>query len=598
MIDFPTHAKLMTMDTTEFYSMRNTFSQPSTQLLPNKWDIFALFLVFSILGALAWTGTHLGGDFSFTNLPKISLSLSYLPLYSLETVLRMFIALFFSFIFSFIFGALAAKSERAGRVIIPIIDILQSVPILGYLSILIVAFVAIFPGSLLGPQFAAIFAVFTSQVWNMTLSFYQSLRTIPKELNEAASMYQLSAWQRFWKLEVPFSMPGLLWNAMMSMSGGWFFVVASEAISVGNHEVMLPGIGSFIQVALNDGNSSAIIWAIVAMLIVILLYDQLLFRPLVAWSEKFVVTDIQEQSQSSWFLNVMKRAPLMRRFSLWCAIQTDRIININTLKKRPYYGKSHLYSDQPPSTINKAIWQLSLFLSIVLFIYITWQFIYDGTRITFSETLHVFILGFYTGLRVFILIILCSFIWVPIGIWVGTRPKLAQTIQPIAQILAAFPANLLYGPFAILVAAFSLNFEIWCAPLMILGTQWYILFNVIAGASAIPQELKLASKNLQLKGWTKWRKYLLPSIFPFYVTGAITAAGGSWNASIVAEVIDWQHKQYSATGLGEYITNNTTLGHMPEVALGVIVMCCWVTIVNRLFWRRLYRYAETRFKME
>ncbi|TNF65446.1 MAG: ABC transporter permease subunit [Gammaproteobacteria bacterium] len=579
--------------------MRDTlFNQPATQLLPNKWDLFALFLVFSVLLALAWTGSNLGGSFSFDHLPTIHLSPWYLPRYALETVLRMFIALILSFIFSFVIGAIAAKSTRAGKVIIPIIDILQSVPILGYLSILIVAFVALFPGSLLGPQCAAIFAVFTSQVWNMTLSFYQSLRTIPKELNEAADMYKLSAWQRFWKLEVPFSMPGLLWNAMMSMSGGWFFVVASEAISVGHHEVMLPGIGSYIQTALNQGNGHAIFYALIAMLIVILLYDQLLFRPLVAWSEKFVVTDIQEQNQSSWFLNVMKRAPWMKRFSHTFGIYANHIVNLKLLRKRPHRRKTHLFSATKPSSISAFVWYLSLILCGVIFFYLIWQFVYADTNIDFKETLHVFVLGFYTGARVFILIILCSFIWIPIGIWIGTRPKLAQTIQPIAQILAAFPANLLYGPFALIVLAWHLNFQIWCAPLMILGTQWYILFNVIAGASAIPQELKLASHNLQLSGWTKWSKYLIPSVFPFYVTGAITAAGGSWNASIVAEVIDWNNQKFSATGLGSYITDNTMLGHMPEVALGVIVMCFWVTLINRLFWRRLYRFAETRYKME
>ncbi|MCF6807513.1 ABC transporter permease subunit [Thiotrichales bacterium 19S9-12] len=579
--------------------MRNTlFNQPATQLLPNKWDLFALFLVFSVLLALAWTGTHLSGKFSFEHLPTISLSAWYLPRYALETVLRMFIALLLSFIFSFIIGAIAAKSTRAGKVIIPIIDILQSVPILGYLSILIVAFVALFPGSLLGPQFAAIFAVFTSQVWNMTLSFYQSLRTVPKELNEAAHMYQLSSWQRFWKLEVPFAMPGLLWNAMMSMSGSWFFVVASEAISVGNHEVMLPGIGSYIQTALNFGNAQAIVYALVTMLIVILLYDQLLFRPLVAWSEKFLVTDIQEQNQSSWFLNIMKRAPWMKRVSYGVAISANHLTNINLLRKRNHRRKRHLFTDEKPSSISTSLWYLCLFVSGICFFYIIWQFIYANTNIGITDTLKVFLLGFYTGARVFILIIICSFIWIPIGIWIGTRPKIAQAVQPIAQILAAFPANLLYGPFAIIVIAWQLNFEIWCAPLMVLGTQWYILFNVIAGASAIPQELKLASDNLQLSGWAKWTKYLIPSVFPFYVTGAITAAGGSWNASIVAEVIDWNHQQFNATGLGAYITENTTLGHMPEVALGVIVMCFWVTLVNRLFWRRLYRYAETRYKME
>jgi len=576
--------------------MRTLYSQPSNRLLPSQWDLFAILLIFTSLIALCWAGANLAGPFNIGDQISISLSPWALPEYALETVLRMFIALALSFVFSFIVGVIAAKSERAGKIIIPIIDILQSVPILGYLSILIIFFVSLFPGSLLGPQFAAIFAVFTSQVWNMTLSFYQSLRTVPKELREAADMYQLSGWQKFWKMEVPFAMPGLLWNAMMSMSGGWFFVVASEAISVGNREVMLPGIGSYIQQAINTSDVPAMVYAILAMLAVILMYDQLLFRPLVTWSEKFVVSDLPSEGSSSWFLSLLKRAHWMQAFSNVCVDQANNFVNIRYFKQKEYKKSSHRMADIQYSKLNKSLWYSALTIMGLVFVYFTWSFIYKGNDIGMHETLHVLLLGFYTALRVFSLILLCSFVWLPVGIWIGLRPRLAQKIQPIAQILAAFPANLFFPIFIIAIIHFNLNVEIWSAPLMVLGTQWYILFNVIAGASAIPQELKFAAQNMQISGYSKWFKYLIPAVFPFYVTGAIAAAGGSWNASIVAEVMVWGNTKLVATGLGSYIAENTSTGNLPKIALGVLVMCVWVTLFNRVFWRRLYRYAETRFR--
>jgi NitT/TauT family transport system permease protein len=249
------------------------------------------------------------------------------------------------------------------------------------------------------------------------------------------------------------------------------------------------------------------------------------------------------------------------------------------------------------SKTNHAIWYTCIFILLLSFIYLAWSFIYKNTNIGLHETMHVFILGSYTAMRVLILILICSLIWVPIGVWVGLRPKVAQKVQPIAQILAAFPANLFFPVFIISIIYFHLNVQIWCAPLMVLGTQWYILFNVIAGASAIPAELKLAAENMQLKGLTKWFRFLIPAVFPYYITGAITAAGGSWNASIVAEIMQWGNHTLIATGLGSYITENTISGNLPKLALGVAVMGIWVTFVNRIFWRRLYRYAENRFSM-
>ena len=569
---------------------KRVFAQASLWIRPNLWDGFALVLVAAIVVLCAYGSDKMSLPFHLGQPIPISLAAHNLPFYALETVIRMFIALILSLSFTLVIGTLAAKSERAGKVLIPIIDILQSVPILGYLSVVIGPLIMLFPNSLIGPQCAAIFAVFTSQVWNMLLSFYQSLRTVPEELVEATKMYHLNSWQRFWRLEVPFAIPGLLWNTMLSMSGAWFFVVAAESISVANQNIMLPGIGSYISEALLQQNWLAIFYAIITMLLVILLYDQLMFRPLVAWSQKFRLTDIPDDESESWLLNLLQRTELMVAIGnkikqAWFVFTQLNFFARRTPKYKPYAEK--------PEQIKSVLWYGLVFLMIAVLFYYLIGFIYQN--VSLKTTLYVFMLGSFTALRVFILILLCSLVWVPIGVYVGLRPNLARVVQPIAQFLAAFPANLFFPLFVYLILTYKLNVEIWTAPLMILGTQWYILFNVIAGAMTIPKELKLAAQTMHLKNWLKWRRFLFPAIFPYYVTGAITATGNSWNTSIVAEIVTWGHTTLVAHGLGAYIMQNTNAGRFPEVALGIVVMCLWVTAINLLFWRRLYRFAEERF---
>ena len=570
---------------------KRLFAQASILIRPNIWDVAALVLVLSIVVLLSYGGSKMSLPFHLGQAIPISLDPRSLPFYALETTLRMFIALGISLLFTFTVGALAAKNERAGKILIPIIDILQSVPILGYLSITVVGFIALFPNSMMGPECAAIFVVFTSQVWNMTLSFYQSLRTVPSELQEATRMYHLNGWQRFWRLDVPFATPGLLWNTMLSMSGGWFFIVAAEAISVANQNITLPGIGSYIALAILQKDWLAIFYAIITMFLVILIYDQLMFRPLVAWSQKFRLTDIPDEESESWVLNLIQRSELMNALGnkikgLWVAFTQ---LNFGKIEAR-----ATLRNDSAERT-KDIIWYTLVFITIGISAYYLVRFIYQGVPV--KQTLYVFMLGSFTALRVFILIILCSLVWVPVGIYIGLRPNLARVIQPIAQFLAAFPANLFFPLFVICIVRFNLNVDIWTAPLMILGTQWYILFNVIAGAMTIPKELKLAAESMHLRGFLKWRRFLFPAIFPYYITGAITASGNAWNTSIVAEVVTWGHTTLVAHGLGAYITENTIAGNFQEIALGVVVMCIWVTTINLLFWRRLYRYAEGRFAL-
>lgn len=570
-------------------------TESKTTLLLNQWDLIILILLFGSLAALVWGTQQMAAPYQLGASIPISLDPRMLPGYAVSTIIRMGIALFFSLLFTFTVATLAAKSERAEKIIIPFIDIMQSVPVLGFLSITVLAFVYLFPGSQLGPECAAIFAIFTSQVWNMALSFYQSLRTVPKDLQEAARMYHLSAWQRFWRLEVPFATPSLIWNTMMSLSAGWFFVVASEAISVNNHNITLPGIGSYIMMATQEADYTAIGYVILTMLIVILLYDQLIFRPLIVWSEKFKMEANPETDTETWFLSLLQRARLTKHFMSLLR----RLRDVITI---PRLYRSAQHPPPLPPRVKQVLswtavtfWNSFLFISLVGSCVLLGHFIY--INVTFSEILRVFGLGLITAIKVTILILVCSLIWVPIGVWIGMKPKVANIMQPIAQVLAAFPANLVYPVVFMLIVHYGLNVNIWSAPLLILGTQWYILFNVVAGASNLPQDLHLVAQNYGVKGWLWWKKLILPAIFPYYVVGAMTAAGGSWNASIIAEIVTWKGKTLEAVGLGSYITHYTTVGDFPRIALGIAIMSLYVIVINRLIWHKLSRFAEERYHL-
>ncbi|AZQ55951.1 ABC transporter permease [Burkholderia cenocepacia] len=580
-----------------FFNPNRTANASAWRVLPNRWDAVAFPLIIGIL-AMAIVGFHQTmAPIGVLQTQKISLDPSNLPEYALRTTLRMLAAMVASLAFTLVYGTLAAKSRRAGMVLIPILDILQSVPVLGYISFTVTFFLALFPGRVLGAELAAIFAIFTSQAWNMTFSFYQSLRTVPRDLSEVSRGFHLTTWQRFWKLEVPFSMPGLIWNMMMSMSGGWFFVVASEAITVGNQTITLPGIGAYLAQAISDKNLGAVGWVIVAMSVVILAYDQFLFRPLVAWADKFRMENTASgDAPQSWLLDMMRRTHLIHQLLVpagWLLSQAARIpLRVPSLTGTRVRGASARRS----SRIGDIVWAAFV---ILLTAYVVWRVVtFVATGVTMAEVGHVLVLGLITLLRVLVLIAIASVIWVPLGVLIGLRPKLAEKIQPLAQFLAAFPANLLFPVFVIVIVHFHLNADIWLSPLIVLGTQWYILFNVIAGAMSYPNDYKEATKNFRIRGWQWWRQAILPGIFPYYVTGAITASGGAWNASIVSEFVQWGDTKVVAHGLGSYIAQTTAAGDFPKIILGIAVMSLFVTLFNRLLWRPMYAYAESRLRLD
>jgi NitT/TauT family transport system permease protein len=557
----------------------------------SRWDVLAVLLILGLLVFLGEASRHLFEPLAELQKQPPSLDPRNLPEYAARTTLRMLIAMAVSLIFTFTYATLAAKNRQAEKLLIPLLDILQSVPILGFISVTVVFFMALAPGRVLGAEFAAIFAIFTSQAWNMAFSFYQSLRTVPSELEEASRNFHLTPWMRFWRLDVPFAMPQLIWNMMMSMSGSWFFVVASEAISVGNTTVTLPGVGSYIALAIERQDMGAVAWAIAAMLIVIFIYDQILFRPLVAWADRFrFEQEPGVAAPHSWVFDVLRRSRIVDRL-------TRPFAMLWRLSMRPHHAD---VGPVKPAAAPKHPWfvfQLGLIaagLGVVALWEIASVAFHDLTFADFGTTV---LLGFATLIRVIVLIALASVIWVPVGVWVGTRPQVALIVQPIAQFLAAFPANLLFPIVVSAIVVLKADPNIWLSPLMILGTQWYILFNVIAGAAAIPAELRAVGANLRVRGWLWWRRIALPAVMPYYVTGAITASGGSWNASIVAEVASWGNEHLQAYGLGAYIAQETDAGDFNRIVLGIAVMSSYVVIINRVFWRPLYQYAERKFRM-
>ncbi|WP_036257719.1 ABC transporter permease [Methylocapsa aurea] len=571
------------------------FTSLGRKALPNQYDLIAFALIFGVFVAMAQVSGGLTLPIAAPESTAISLDYGHLPYYALRTTLRMFAAIAASLVFTFVYATLAAKSAHAALVLVPLLDVLQSVPILGFLAFTVTFFLGLFPGSILGVECAAVFAIFTSQAWNMAFSFYQSLRNVPRDLIEVSRGFQLSSWQRFWQLEAPFAMPALIWNMMMSMSGGWFFVVASEAIAVGDTTINLPGIGSYLAVAIEHRRIDAVIAAIVAVFVVILAYDQFLFRPLVAFGARFrVELSAGQNVEKSWVAQVFARTHWLRVLMRGPA----QILKAISLLRLELPGRHRALSQQNPrlSRVMDALWLILIALAAL---WASWLIVdYVRQELSWADLGQSVLYTLFTMARVIALMILATLLWVPVGVWIGLRPALAEKVQPLAQFLAAFPANVIFPVAVVLILKFSLNPDIWLSFLIVFGTQWYILFNVIAGASAFPNDLKEAVANFRIRGWDWWRSVIIPAIFPYYVTGALTASGGSWNAAIVAEYVKWGDDTISAHGIGAYIAKATADGDYPKIVLGVAVMSIFVIMFNRLLWRPLFGLAEKRLRLD
>jgi NitT/TauT family transport system permease protein len=557
-------------------------------------DIAVILGALVLLALIARVGAGAFASFIPSNtLPAIDLDPRNLPYYAARSTLRMFVALSWSLVFTLVYGYAAAKSRKASRALVPLLDILQSVPVLGFLSITVTGFIALFHGSLLGLEFASIFAVFTSQAWNMTFAFYQSLHAIPHELDEAARLYRLSGWQRFVKLELPNGTIGLVWNSMMSFGGGWFFVAASEAISVLNHTYTLPGLGSYLQAAINAKDLHALGFALLTMAIVIVLVDQLFWRPIVAWSGRFrFEQNAAARRPSSWLYELIRRASLPRLIAVALRPAGDaagRVLSMLTRARPPRAA-----GGSTRGVLVETIYNVALVLVVVALAFTALRFILMTVGV--GEIFKASALGLATFGRVLVLIIIATLVWTPLGVAIGFTPRLAQFLQPVVLLLASFPANFIFPFAALLFLRYHVDINYGCIILMALGAQWYILFNTIAGAQGIATELREMSSTFRLRSWTLWRRLIIPGIFASWVTGAITAGGGAWNASIVAEVVSWGSTSLTATGLGSYIASATMKGDWPRITLGVSVMSLFVVGLNRTLWRSLYKIAETRYQ--
>jgi NitT/TauT family transport system permease protein len=558
-------------------------------------DLLVLAAIVALLYGLLRLGPSLNAPFLPSQAPsRVSTDPANLPYYAARSLLRMFVALVLSVLFTFVYATAAARLPRAEKLLIPLLDILQSVPILGFLSVTVTAFIALFPGSQLGLESASIFAIFTSMAWNMTFAFHQSLVTQPRELDEAARIMRLTKWQRFWKLDVPAGMIPLVWNGMLSFGGAWFFLVASESISVVGHTYALPGIGSYVATALRDGNLGQVGIAILVMAVMVIGVNALFWRPLVAWSEKFRMEQSAAAAQQrSVVLDVLRRSSIPHLVARPLR-PIGRALQSAT---RPFGLAEHPLS-RPVLRQRAGDVFFAGAVSVVV-VYAAWRALaYVHHTVGAAEFGHALALGAATFTRVVILVAVATVIWVPVGVWIGLNPKVTRIAQPVVQVLASFPANFLF-PFATAAfVALGISLNIGGILLMALGAQWYILFNVIAGAAAIPGDLREAMTGFQVTRWLRWKRLILPAIFSSYVTGGITAAGGAWNASIVAEVVDYGHHHLVATGLGAYIAQATGDGNFGRVLVGITVMSVYVVATNRFFWRRLYQLAETRYSLQ
>jgi NitT/TauT family transport system permease protein len=546
----------------------------------------AIFYALLVVGR-SWFGP-------FTPQVEIAHSPLALPVYAGYSLLRISAAYLLSLIFTLVYGYIAAYNPRAEKFMVPLLDVLQSIPVLSFLPGVMLAMVALFPGRQLGVELGAILLIFTGQVWNMAFSFYASLKSIPREMREAARIYRFSWWQRFTEMELPFAAIGLVWNSMMSVAGGWFFLMACEMFVLGSRDFRLPGLGSYLQTAASEGDTRSILWGLATMIAVIVLLDQFVWRPVIAWAEKFKVEQVESSNvPRSWVLEMFEHSRALAR------IKTKAV---RPLRERlmMYFSRRHFEASARSESSRWRLWVARIIalvaLGLVAYAIARVAMILVGLQ---RPELHELGQGLVaTFLRVSLALLIGAAWTIPAGVAVGFNPKLARIAQPLAQIAASVPATALFPVILLLLIKVGGGLGLGSIVLLLLGTQWYILFNVIAGAMAIPTDLKECCSAFGIGGWERWKKLILPGIFPYLVTGMVTASGGAWNASIVAEYFHFKGQIYTTTGLGAIISKATDSGNFDELLAATILMAAAVVTVNRLLWRRMYRLAESRFRLE
>jgi NitT/TauT family transport system permease protein len=581
-----------------------TLDHPEEQVVSTRpaWWIDALLLAGLV--ALVYGIVNAASHWVAPLTPTVNIDLSprSLPRYAGLSTLRMALAYLLALVFSLAYARIAAGNRSAERVMIPILDILQSIPILSFLPGVVLALVAIFPNSNLGLELAAILLIFTSQAWNMAFSFHQSLITIPQDLREAAALFRLNWWRKFRRLEVPFGTIPLIWNSMMSWAGGWFFLMAAEQFTLGNHNFQLPGLGSYLQTAANAGNISALLMGLATLIIIIVLLDQFLWRPLIAWSDRFKIEMTSGgEEPTSFVLKALQRSTLVEIATTRLFQPASQAIDAG-IARLSGLGSS---GGNVPEGQRSSPWSRGRISGIIVSVILLAAFAagFAGAlhlliNVTPSEWATVGVSALASLLRTGFALVLGVAWTVPVGVAIGTNPRWAQRAQPVVQMVASIPATALFPALLLILLGLPGGLNVAAVALMLLGTQWYILFNVIAGAMAIPSDLREAATVYRLRGWLRWKSLILPAIFPFLVTGMITATGGAWNATIVSEYVTFNGQVVSTVGLGALIAKSAANGNYALLLASTLAMAAVVITINRLIWHRMYRLAEQRFHLD
>ncbi len=566
------------------------FATPITRKGMTLGDIVVLISV----AVLIYFGVRLAaGSPALVQGPHISLEPAALPRYAGYSVARMLAAYALSLVFMLGYGYAAAYNLQARPLLLPLLDVLQSIPILSFLPVVLLSLSAILPQGI-AVELASVVLIFTSQAWNLTFAWYQSLTTIPKELREASSIFHFNRWFRLKYMELPFSAISLIWNSMMSWAGGWFFLMAAEIFTVGQKDFRLPGLGAYLQAAASEGNTQAIIWGLAVLVLVIVLLDQFFWRPLLAWSDRMRIEMVESQNPpTSWFYDALRGSKLVNWLGERVFGRLAAGLDGLTLRWFPHKPRKKTRAN-PNASPNVLVW-LAAGAALAVGVFLIGKMLATLSLLEWAQ------IGLGLGaslLRVAAAIAIALAWTIPVGALIGTNRKLSGWLQPLVQIVASIPATALFPVLLLFLLQLRGGINIAAVLLMLLGTQWYLLFNIIAGASAIPQDLKYSTALLQLRGWKRWRYLILPALFPYIVTGGITASGGAWNASIVAEYVHFSGKTYQTIGIGSTIAQATASGNYALLLGATLIMILAVVLINRLLWQRLYHAAENRYRME